>query len=103
MGLFFGHLVLLGGITSGADQNPNHARVPVPGGRVQRGVPVLRRKESINHIFFFYEFTHVVLNVRFASIEKENPACFVVPVLAAEVKRGKPSSVFDVEICLEIH
>ena len=70
---------------------------------VCNGVSPYWNTEKINKLIFLYDFTHVVLYVGFASIEEENPACFVVPVLAAEVKRGKPTTVLDVEIGLQIH
>ena len=43
--------------------------------------------------------SHIVLQVRLAAIEEQHPAGLVVAVLAAEVKRRKPASVLDVEVC----
>jgi hypothetical protein len=44
--------------------------------------------------------THVVLDVWLAPAEEDHPARLVVPVLAAEVERGKPAAVLDVRVRL---
>ena len=43
--------------------------------------------------------SYVVLQVGLAAIEEQHPAGLVVAVLTAEVKRRKPASVLDVEVC----
>ena len=51
---------------------------------------------------FFYQCiiptTHVVLDIRFAAGEEDDPTGLVVPVLAAEVEGGKAAPVLDVEV-----
>ena len=44
--------------------------------------------------------SHVVLDVRLASVEKENPARLVMTVLTTEVERGEAAAVLDVEVGL---
>ena len=44
--------------------------------------------------------SHVVLDVRLATVEKKNPARLVVPVLTTEVERGEAAAVLDVEVGL---
>ena len=44
---------------------------------------------------------HVVLDVRFATVEKKNPARLVVSVLTTEVERGEAAAVLDVEVGLQ--
>ena len=47
-----------------------------------------------------FDGSHIVFDVWLATCQKENPAGFVVTVLATEVQRSEASSVFDVSICL---
>ena len=42
--------------------------------------------------------THVVLEVWLATVEQENTTCFIMTILAAEVKWSKSAAVFDVKI-----
>ena len=46
--------------------------------------------------------SHVVLDVRLATVEKKNPACLVVTVLTTEVERREAAAVLDVEVGLQI-
>ena len=45
--------------------------------------------------------SHVVLDVRLASVEKENSARLVVSVLTTEVERREAAAVLDVEVGLQ--
>ena len=47
-----------------------------------------------------FDGSHIVFDVWLATCQKENPAGFVVTVLATEVQRSEASSVFDVSVCL---
>ena len=45
--------------------------------------------------------SHVVLDVRLATVEKKNPARLVVSVLTTEVERREATAVLDVEVGLQ--
>ena len=47
-----------------------------------------------------FDGSHIVFDVWLATGQKENPAGFVVTVLATEVQGSEASSIFDVSICL---
>ena len=47
-----------------------------------------------------FDGSHIVFDVWLATCQKENPAGFVVTVLATEVQGSEASSIFDVSICL---
>ena len=75
----------------------NHVREPFT---------AITYKISINYLFpmrlryAWADNTHIVLDVRFAPAQEEDPASLIVPVLAAEVERGEPASVLDVRVGL---